>query len=84
MSGKVRSPLLVNEYQGAARRHLHGCRTALERMRTGIRLLETDELVRQAFALMNRAMLEQQFHYRLASDPSRQRKWIKEGEFPRS
>ena len=72
--------LLATEYHGAARRHLQGCRTALERMRAGIRLLETDELVRQAFVLMNRAMLEQQFHYELASNPPRQRKWIREND----
>lgn len=71
-------PRLATQYQGAARGHLQGCRSALERMRAGITLLETDDLVSGAFELMNRAMLEQQFHYELASNPLKQRKWIKE------
>lgn len=70
--------LLAPEHHAAAGRHLKGCRSALDRIRAGINLLETDELVRRAFALMNRAMLEQQFHYDLASNPLQQRKWIKE------
>jgi hypothetical protein len=69
---------LATEHQSAARRHLQDCRNTLERMRSGIVLLESDELVRQAFALMNRAMLEQQFHYELASNPLKQRKWKRE------
>ena len=73
-------PRLNAEYRQAAQRHLQNCRNALERMRAGIALLETDNLVRRAFALMNQAMLAQQFHYRLASDPSKQRKWIRQGE----
>jgi len=71
-------PSLGAHHQDAARRHLLVCRSALERMRAGIMLLETDNLVSRAFALMNRAMLEQQFHYDLASDPLKQRKWIKQ------
>jgi hypothetical protein len=65
-------------HQNAARKHLLDCRSALERMRAGTMLLETDNLVSRAFALMNRAMLEQQFHYELASNPLKQRKWIKQ------
>ena len=34
---------LPKEHQDAARRHLRGCREALERMRGGIALLETDD-----------------------------------------
>lgn len=72
---------LATEYHNAAQRHLRGCRTALGRIRAGITLLETDELVRQAFSLMNRAMLEQQFHYELASNPLKHRKWIRDNDF---
>ena len=71
-------PLLGAEHHEAAQRHLQGCRSALGRMRAGIELLETDVLVGRAFALMNQAMLEQQFHYDLASNPLKQRKWMKE------
>ena len=71
---------LQEEHKSAAKRHLRGCREALERVRGGISLLETDELVVQGFALMNRAMLEQQFHYELASDPQKQRKWLRKGD----
>ena len=69
---------IAQEHHAAARRHLDGCLEALRRIRAGIRLLETDEIVRRAFALMNRAMLLQQFHYELSSNPQKQRKWIRE------
>jgi len=71
-------PILGTEHRESAQRHLQGCRSALGRMRAGITLLGTDILVSRAFALMNQAMLEQQFHYELASNPLKQRKWIKE------
>ena len=72
--------LLANEHRSAARRHLEGCQKALLRIRAGIALLETDDTVRRAFALMNRAMLEQQFHYELSSNPQKQRKWIRKND----
>lgn len=71
---------LPQEHRDAAQRHMRGCREALERIRGGIALLETDELVAQAFTLMNRAMLEQQVHYELASNPQKQRRWVKKGD----
>jgi hypothetical protein len=71
---------LASEHRTAAARHMGTCRTALQRIRRGIELLETDSDVRKAFSLMNEAMLQQQFHYELASTPGLQRNWIKEGE----
>jgi hypothetical protein len=71
------SELLPDEHRDAAHRHVARCAEALERIRGGIALLETDHLVAEAFALMNRAMLEQQVHYDLASNPQKQRRWIK-------
>lgn len=68
---------LPQEQKDAAGRHLLQCREALQRMRGGIALLESDEQVNRAFALMNRAMLAQQVHYDLASNPQKQRRWIK-------
>ena len=55
----------------AARRHLRECREALERIRRGIALLETDDMVAQPRFCSDEsyAMLEQQFHYELASNP---------------
>ena len=70
---------LPDEQHDAARRHLAQCREGLQRIRGGIALLETDDLVAQAFALMNDAMLAQQVHYDLASNPQKQRRWIKKG-----
>jgi len=68
------------EHHRAAKRHMSGCRETLERIRRGIALLESDELVGQAFALTNRAMLEQQSHYELASNPQKQRRWMRTGD----
>jgi hypothetical protein len=71
---------LPREHHDAANRHLDDCRNALSRMRGGIALLGSDGLVGEAFALMNGAMLEQQFHYELASNPAKQRRWIRRGD----
>jgi hypothetical protein len=71
---------IPEEYHAAALRHLSSCREALERMRGGIEILEADDRVGRAFALMNRAMLEQQVHYDLASNPQKQRRWIRNGD----
>jgi hypothetical protein len=71
---------LAGEHHPAAQRHLKGCRDALARIRDGIDLLVTDGVVRHAFALMNQAMLEQQFHYELSSNPQKQRTWIRKGD----
>jgi hypothetical protein len=68
---------LLNDYQTPAKKHLLQCRRALDRMRTGINLLETDDLAQRAFSFMNRAMLEQQLHYDISSDPRKQRRWVK-------
>jgi hypothetical protein len=71
---------LPQEHRSAAERHMGGCRQALKRIRRGIALLESDEFVGHAFALMNRAMLEQQCHYELASNPQKQRRWMRKGD----
>lgn len=70
---------LASDHRSAAGAHLSECRVALERMRTGITFLSDDPLAKHAFRLMNTAMLEQQLHYDLSSDPKKQRKWVKEG-----
>jgi hypothetical protein len=68
---------IPEDHHTAARRHLDVCRVSLDRIRAGINLLETNTIVRSAFGLMNRAMVEQQLHYELSSNPQKQRKWIK-------
>ncbi|MBM6953768.1 helicase-related protein [Enorma phocaeensis] len=49
----------------AATSNIKSCKECLLRMKEGVRLLQSDGLTYQAFALMNEAMLLQQLHYRL-------------------
>lgn len=58
-------PDLLPRFQDAARRHVALCHEALERMRTGWRLVDRDPIARRAFQLANRAMLLQQVRSRL-------------------
>ena len=53
---------LVGEYSKTADRHIQNCKKCLTRMRDGIKLIDSDSIIRQAFCLMNRAMLTQQIH----------------------
>jgi hypothetical protein len=71
---------LPEEHRAAAQRHLEEGRRGHARMLAGIELLRNDADTQRAFALMNQAMLLQQFHYELASSPSLQRNWIKSGQ----
>ena len=57
-------PTLPERVREAAADNLKECRTCLERMRSGIGLLKTDSLLRDAFLLANRAILMQQHHSR--------------------
>jgi hypothetical protein len=57
--------------------HLDECDRCAMRIDDGIDLLSTDRRVRRAFALMNKAMLMQQAHYRLASTDVRG--WVVQG-----
>jgi len=52
-----------SEYRDTAERHLEKCRFCLNRMRSGISLLQEDNRVMRSFRLANRAMLMQQLHY---------------------
>ena len=54
-----------NDYEDTAARHIDNCRVCLCRMREGIDLLKSNEIVRTAFQYMNLAMLMQQLHYNL-------------------
>lgn len=52
-------------FQKEAERHIENCKNCLQRMRDGIKLLESDTAIAEAFMLMNKAMLLQQLHYNL-------------------
>jgi hypothetical protein len=49
-------PSVEHALQDVARDHIDGCRAALDRMREGVELLQTDSQVREAFCFANRAM----------------------------
>jgi len=57
-------PSLPPRIRGAASSNLANCRRCLERIRGGISLLRSDNLLRQAFLLANHAILMQQHHSR--------------------
>jgi hypothetical protein len=61
----------------AAELHITNAEECLERMGTGLDLLQSRPSVREAFALMNRAMLMQQLHYRISSQSPRG--WVQQG-----
>ena len=63
------------DYQTTAERHILNCKLCLERMREGIKLLESNDKVRIAFQYMNLAMIMQQLHYSLPLQ-----KWEENGE----
>ncbi|MDE0074843.1 MAG: hypothetical protein OXU32_12875 [Gammaproteobacteria bacterium] len=60
----------------AARTNISRANACLRRMLTGIQYLRKSRNVRRAFAIMNRAMLMQQLHYRLSTSP---RGWKQRG-----
>ena len=58
-------PALEEKHRGTAETQITLCRQCLTRIEGGITLLQTDDVVWEAFRLANRAMLMQQLHYRL-------------------
>jgi hypothetical protein len=74
---RVRGGDVPGDMLAAAQAHMSRCRECLERIDRGISLLHADQRVRKAFASMNRAMLLQQIHYKLASDDIRH--WVRDG-----
>lgn len=51
---------ISTELKGIARTHLERCKNSLERMKAGLRLLNTDPKAREAFRLANLSMMLQQ------------------------
>lgn len=74
-AGVIAEATFPAEHRQAAHRHLTLCRACHKRIVDGIQLLATDADTRQAFAWMNRAMLQQQLHYNLAAN--QRRGWVK-------
>ena len=52
-------------FDKVANENLQLCQVAIDRMRSGIELLSADDKALEAFMLANRAILMQQYHYRL-------------------
>ena len=57
--------MLEGRHVITAERHIQNCEACLNRMNSGVKLLEENEQVRTAFQHMNLAMLMQQLHYNL-------------------
>ena len=64
-----RADTLADRFSAVAKKNLKGCRTACERMQSGIKILESDDQTWDAFQLANRAMFMQRVHLVV------QRKW---------
>ena len=62
---EIEKDSLDDIFREEAERHIQNCKNCLQRMRNGIRLLESDSIISEAFMLMNKAMLLQQLHYNL-------------------
>lgn len=56
---------LDNKYLKTAERHITNCRVCQKRMENGVKILENDKIVQEAFQWMNQAMIMQQLHYGL-------------------
>ena len=59
---KEKAKGLSNKYKVAADTHIQQCSEVLKHMKDGLKLLETDEVVYNAFQLSNRAMFMQLIH----------------------
>lgn len=62
---KSQAQTLEDRFKATAQRHIDNCVLCLSRMRDGVNLLESNEMVLTAFQYMNLAMLMQQLHYNL-------------------
>lgn len=62
---EIEKDSLEGIFKEEARKHIQNCKSCLQRMRDGIKLLETDGIISAAFMFMNKAMLLQQLHYNL-------------------
>jgi helicase-like protein len=73
---RIADPVEVpRRFHDVAETNLEECEKCLARILTGIELLRSQKLVRQAFGMANRAMYLQQAHYELASNKVRPWVW---------
>lgn len=61
---------IPERYHDIAGKNIQDCKLSARRMRAGVELLKTDEKVRRAFELANRAMYMQRVHLDILSDKS--------------
>jgi hypothetical protein len=66
-------------HEDAAQRAVASCRRALERIKAGIDLIETDPLAEEAFRFANRAMWQQRVHSTFARRVRKKEMQIEEG-----
>lgn len=69
---------IKNRYEQVATRHLKACHDALDRMKEGVRLIENDKNVRDAFRFANEVMLYQRSYSVWAADYRQSGKRAKE------
>lgn len=77
---EIKENISDSSLRQVAEKHLDNCEHCLERIRSGIALLESESIVQQAFSLMNSAMLKQHMHYRIASSKIREWEWDQTSE----
>lgn len=66
-------------HEEAAQRAAKGCRRALERIKAGIDLIETDALAEEAFRFANRAMWQQRIHSTFARKVRKKEMQVEDG-----
>ena len=72
-------PEKLEGHEEAARRAVKNCRRALERIKEGITLIETDPLAEEAFRFANRAMWQQRIHSTFARSVRKKAMTVEDG-----
>jgi hypothetical protein len=72
-------PERLEGHEAAAHRAVKNCRRALERIKAGITLIETDPLAEEAFRFANRAMWQQRIHSTFARSVRKKSMTVEDG-----
>ena len=72
-------PEKLEGHEEAARRAVKNCRRALERIKEGITLIETNPLAEEAFRFANRAMWQQRIHSTFARKVRKKEMTVEDG-----
>jgi hypothetical protein len=72
-------PEKLEGHEEAARRAVKNCRRALERIKEGITLIETNSLAEEAFRFANRAMWQQRIHSTFARSVRKKAMTVEDG-----